>query len=88
MVTLFFFGYMLFAAGTVHPFAEHLVYAGIFIIPIIGTWALGRVTLSVVFLYMVTFDFMNAVGHCNFEFVPESLFRALPFLKYLVYTPT
>ncbi|KAG0603744.1 hypothetical protein M758_10G117600 [Ceratodon purpureus] len=75
-------------AGSVHPFAEHVAYAANFIIPIIGTWALGRVSVSMVYIYIIVFDIVNAVGHCNFEFVPECLFRALPFLKYLIYTPS
>lgn len=40
------------------------------------------------YCYLLGFDFLNAVGHANFEFVPLSLFRALPVLRYLVYTPT
>lgn len=75
-------------SGTVHPFAEHLAYAGNFIIPILGTWTLGRLSVSTVYIYLIGFDIVNAAGHCNFEFVPECLFQALPFLKYLIYTPT
>ncbi|KAK1583893.1 hypothetical protein Q3G72_027949 [Acer saccharum] len=33
-------------------------------------------------------DFMNNMGHCNFELIPNSLFSIFPPLKYLIYTPS
>lgn len=64
------------------------MYALVFTIPVIGTWGLGRMAISTLYIYFLGFDFMNAVGHCNFEFVPEWLFRVFPPVKYLIYTPT
>ncbi|CAM6038279.1 unnamed protein product [Sphagnum compactum] len=74
--------------GTVHPFAEHLLYLVIMYIPFAGTWLLGRGSMSMFYVYAIGFDFMNAMGHCNFEFMPACLLRAFPLLKYLVYTPS
>ncbi|KAF7844504.1 protein ECERIFERUM 1-like [Senna tora] len=38
--------------------------------------------------YVTYIDFMNNMGHCNFELIPKCLFRWFPPLKYLFYTPT
>lgn len=76
------------AAGTVHPFAEHLLYTTIFAIPLLGVWAFGNAFVGMFYVYWLCFDFMNAIGHCNFEFMPAWAFQAFPLLKYLVYTPS
>ncbi|KAE8670978.1 Protein ECERIFERUM 3 [Hibiscus syriacus] len=36
----------------------------------------------------VGFDFMRCMGHSNVEVVPAQVFNKLPFLRYLIYTPT
>ncbi|KAG5054723.1 hypothetical protein JHK85_007233 [Glycine max] len=36
--------------------------------------------------YVTYIDFMNNMGHCNFEVVPKWLFDIFPPLKYLMYT--
>lgn len=74
--------------GTVHPFAEHLMYTANFAIPLVFTWLAGGASMLMFYAYLVGFDFMNAVGHCNWEFVPRSWYRAFPPLKYLMYTPS
>mmetsp|Transcript_8399 Transcript_8399/g.29457 ORF Transcript_8399/g.29457 Transcript_8399/m.29457 type:complete len:625 (+) Transcript_8399:335-2209(+) len=74
--------------GSVHPFMEHLMYTANFAVPLLGTWACGGGSVAMFYAYLLGFDFMNAVGHCNWEFVPRQIFRALPFLKYMVYTPS
>ncbi|CAK9230354.1 unnamed protein product [Sphagnum troendelagicum] len=74
--------------GSVHPFAEHLMYTAIFAIPFLGTWALGGASMGMFYFYWLFFDFLNAIGHCNFEFMPTWMFQVFPPLKYLVYTPT
>ncbi|XP_024387740.1 very-long-chain aldehyde decarbonylase GL1-1 [Physcomitrium patens] len=75
-------------SGSVHPFAEHLMYTATFALPFLGTWALGGASIGMFYFYWLFFDFMNAIGHCNFEFFPTWMFRVFPPLKYLVYTPT
>ncbi|CAB4269350.1 unnamed protein product [Prunus armeniaca] len=74
--------------SVIHPFAEHVVYSALFFIPILGTM-LTR-TLSVVSFtaYITYIDFMNNMGHCNFELIPNWLFSLFPPLKYLMYTPS
>ncbi|KAL3694776.1 hypothetical protein R1sor_008427 [Riccia sorocarpa] len=74
--------------GVVHPFAEHILYALNFAIPLIGTRILGGASIGMLYFYWLWFDFMNAIGHCNFEFIPTWVFKAFPPLKYLVYTPS
>ncbi|KAL6659162.1 hypothetical protein ACP70R_003202 [Stipagrostis hirtigluma subsp. patula] len=39
-------------------------------------------------MYLTYIDFMNNMGHCNFEFIPGWLFQWCPHLKYLMYTPS
>jgi hypothetical protein len=62
--------------GSVHPFAEHLMYTANFAIPLLGTWAAGGASWSMFYIYLLGFDLLNAIGHCNFEFVPTALFKA------------
>ncbi|CAJ1948842.1 unnamed protein product [Sphenostylis stenocarpa] len=38
--------------------------------------------------YVTYIDFMNNMGHSNFEVVPKWLFQIFPPLKYLMYTPS
>ncbi|BBG97206.1 Fatty acid hydroxylase superfamily [Prunus dulcis] len=75
-------------AAVIHPFAEHIVYSALFFIPILGT-ILTRTTSVVSFTAYITYiDFMNNMGHCNFELIPNWLFSLFPPLKYLMYTPS
>nr|CAD1820911.1 unnamed protein product [Ananas comosus var. bracteatus] len=51
--------------------------------------AVTRTSSIIAFLgYLVYIDFMNYMGHCNFEIVPKWLFGIFPPLKYLMYTPS
>ncbi|KAL4186526.1 hypothetical protein AMTRI_Chr09g34380 [Amborella trichopoda] len=38
--------------------------------------------------YLTYTDFMNNMGHCNYEFIPKCLFQCFPFLNYIMYTPS
>ncbi|KAF4395290.1 hypothetical protein F8388_001677 [Cannabis sativa] len=38
--------------------------------------------------YITYIDFMNNLGHCNFELIPKWFFSLFPLLKYLMYTPS
>eukprot|EP00457_Paulinella_chromatophora_P001947 gb/GEZN01001950.1/.p1 GENE.gb/GEZN01001950.1/~~gb/GEZN01001950.1/.p1 ORF type:complete len:758 (+),score=48.66 gb/GEZN01001950.1/:221-2494(+) len=75
-------------SGSVHPFAEHLMYTVNFALPLLGTWLTGGFSISVLYAYLLGFDFLNCLGHCNFEFIPPLLYKFFPPLKYLIYTPT
>ncbi|MQM20746.1 hypothetical protein Taro_053774 [Colocasia esculenta] len=74
--------------AVIHPFGEHLAYFALFTIPLATMVWTG--TLSIVALagYEFYIDFMNNLGHCNFELVPKWFFSVLPPLKYLMYTPS
>lgn len=74
--------------GSVHPFAEHLMYGTNFAIPLIGTWAVGGASMCMMYVYLIGFDFMNNLGHINAEIVPSSLYSAFPPLRYLLYSPS
>lgn len=74
--------------SVVHPFAEHLMYAAMFSIAPLAAVVTNTASIGLVLGYMTWFDFMNNMGHCNFEFVPSWAFKIFPPLKYLVYTPS
>jgi len=73
-------------SGTVHPFMEHLAYTAIFSASVMVPYLMGAHSIILFYIYGVVFDFFNALGHCNFEFLP-SIFNSAP-LKYLIYTPS
>ena len=73
--------------GSVHPFMEHLMYTANFAIPLLGTWALGGASIAMFYIYLLGFDVLNAIGHCNFEFIPRWFMR-IPGMKYMIYTPS
>ncbi|XP_077252793.1 very-long-chain aldehyde decarbonylase GL1-5-like isoform X2 [Tasmannia lanceolata] len=74
--------------SVIHPFVENLTYFVLFTIPLMTLSLSG--TLSIVALagYETYIDFMNNLGHCNFEIVPNRLFQIFPPLKYIMYTPS
>ncbi|KAM5554451.1 hypothetical protein ABKV19_022699 [Rosa sericea] len=71
-----------------HPFAEHITYFMLFAIPMVATLLIGTASISSYFVYITYIDFMNNLGHCNFEFIPNWIFSLFPPLKYLMYTPS
>ncbi|WJX50080.1 Very-long-chain aldehyde decarbonylase cer1 [Trifolium repens] len=71
-----------------HPFAELLAYFTLFLIPLLTTLVVRKSSLAAFFGYIFYIDFMNSMGHCNFEFFPKKLFSYFPQLKYLSYTPS
>ncbi|PPD81165.1 hypothetical protein GOBAR_DD21902 [Gossypium barbadense] len=72
----------------IHPFAEHIAYFLLFSIPILTTVLTGTVSVIALAAYVTYLDFMNNMGHCNFELIPNWLFTLLPPLKYIIYTPS
>ncbi|KAH7669752.1 aldehyde decarbonylase protein [Dioscorea alata] len=74
--------------SVIHPFGEEMVYFMLFAIPLLTTAFTGTVNIIGVTLYLLYIDFMNYMGHCNFEVVPQHLFLLFPPLKYLMYTPS
>ncbi|XP_065864887.1 very-long-chain aldehyde decarbonylase CER1-like isoform X1 [Euphorbia lathyris] len=74
--------------AVIHPFAEHIAYLVIFSTPLLTTVFTGTSSMSILFAYITYIDFMNNMGHCNFELIPKWLFTVFPPLKYIVYTPS
>uniref|UniRef100_A0ACD5V3K8 Uncharacterized protein n=1 Tax=Avena sativa TaxID=4498 RepID=A0ACD5V3K8_AVESA len=74
--------------SVIHPFAEILAYFLIFTIPTVIPILMGCGSILVSGLYFVYIDFMNNMGHCNFELLPKWIFKVFPPLKYLMYTPS
>mmetsp|Transcript_58732 Transcript_58732/g.143667 ORF Transcript_58732/g.143667 Transcript_58732/m.143667 type:complete len:608 (-) Transcript_58732:612-2435(-) len=78
--------------GSVHPFMEHLMYTAVFALPLLGPHFTdfqqgGHCSLAMFYVYLVGFDVLNAIGHCNFEFMPLFLMR-IPLMRYVVYSPS
>ncbi|XP_073039096.1 very-long-chain aldehyde decarbonylase CER1-like [Primulina eburnea] len=74
--------------SVIHPFAEHIAYFVIFSMPILVTVLTGTASILSFAGYITYIDFMNNMGHCNFELIPKSLFSMFPILKYFIYTPS
>ncbi|XP_022851514.1 protein ECERIFERUM 1-like isoform X1 [Olea europaea var. sylvestris] len=74
--------------SVIHPFAEHIAYFVLFAIPLYTSVATGTASILSMAIYVIYIDFMNNMGHCNFELIPKWLLSAFPPLKYLMYTPS
>uniref|UniRef100_A0A0D9ZN31 aldehyde oxygenase (deformylating) n=1 Tax=Oryza glumipatula TaxID=40148 RepID=A0A0D9ZN31_9ORYZ len=74
--------------AVIHPFAEHLAYFLLFSISILPPIFMGCGSVLAGVLYITYIDFMNNMGHCNFELMPKWMFQTFPPLKYLIYTPS
>jgi len=74
--------------GSCHPFLEHVGYTANFAIPLLGTWLFGGASVAMFYIYLLGFDFLNELGHCNFE-IPllTKLLDVVPFARYLLYSP-
>ncbi|XP_047976263.1 very-long-chain aldehyde decarbonylase CER1-like isoform X1 [Salvia hispanica] len=74
--------------SVIHPFAEHIAYFLLFSLPFFTTIYMKNISILSVTVYFTYIDFMNNMGHCNFECIPKQLFSIFPPLKYLMYTPS
>ncbi|XP_044361758.1 very-long-chain aldehyde decarbonylase GL1-5-like, partial [Triticum aestivum] len=74
--------------SVIHPFAELLAYQLLFSIPMITCALTGTASIITFEIYLIYIDYMNNMGHCNFDLVPCWLFKWSPPLKYLIYTPS
>ncbi|KAK6123790.1 hypothetical protein DH2020_042467 [Rehmannia glutinosa] len=57
-------------------------------IPSLATAFIGYGSISLMYSYILVFDFLRCLGHSNVEVIPCQIFQAIPLLKYLIYTPT
>ncbi|KAK4784996.1 hypothetical protein SAY86_001685 [Trapa natans] len=70
-------------------FLEHLVLTTVMAVPILGPCLLWRNgSLVMIYCYIIIFDLLRCLGHFNIEVIPHQLLQAIPFFKYLLYTPT
>ncbi|KAL1172801.1 hypothetical protein V6Z11_A05G373300 [Gossypium hirsutum] len=76
------------AIAVIHPFAEHIAYFLLFAIPVFTMVLTGAVSVIALAAYVTYLDFMNNMGHSNFELIPNWLFTLLLPLKYIIYTPS
>ncbi|XP_021286620.1 protein ECERIFERUM 1-like isoform X3 [Herrania umbratica] len=74
--------------SVIHPFTEIISYVLLFMIPMLTTISMGTASIVSLFGYVTYIDFMNNMGHCNFEFIPKQVFSIFPPLKYFMYTPS
>ncbi|MCL7034549.1 hypothetical protein MKW94_000703 [Papaver nudicaule] len=72
--------------SVIHPFGEHLMYFILFMMPLLTMVFTGTGSIVGFAGYLTYVDFMNNMGHCNFEFVPSAVFTTFPFLKHIFYT--
>lgn len=76
-----------FTAGAATPL-EGVAMGAAVALPLAGACAAGCNSVALAFAYVLAFDNLRAMGHCNVEVFPSSLFQAIPALRYLIYTPT
>lgn len=76
------------AVAVIHPFAEHIAYFLLFSLPFFTTIYMKNISILSVVVYFTYIDFMNNMGHCNFEYIPKQLFSTISPLKYFMYTPS
>ncbi|XP_050874311.1 very-long-chain aldehyde decarbonylase CER1 isoform X2 [Lathyrus oleraceus] len=71
--------------SVIHPFAEHISYFLLFAIPKLTLVFSNKASVVAMVGYVTYIDFMNNLGHCNFEVVPKWLFDIFPPLKYFMF---
>ncbi|KAL6555199.1 Very-long-chain aldehyde decarbonylase cer3 [Orobanche gracilis] len=69
-------------------FLEQVLLSVVIGAPIIGSFAIGHGSISLAYGYVLVFDFLRCLGHSNVEIIPHRIFDVIPFLKYVLYTPT
>ncbi|CAN7006086.1 unnamed protein product [Brassica rapa subsp. trilocularis] len=67
---------------------ESLILCVVAGVPLIGSFLLGVGSISLIYGYAITFDFLRCLGHCNVAIFSHKVFETLPILRYLIYTPT
>ncbi|KAK8675165.1 hypothetical protein V6N13_033235 [Hibiscus sabdariffa] len=71
--------------SVIHPFAEHIAYFLMFTVPPMTTVLTQTASIVSFAGYITYIDFMNSMGHCNFELIPNWLFSIFPPLNYLIF---
>ncbi|XP_038987308.1 very-long-chain aldehyde decarbonylase GL1-1-like isoform X1 [Phoenix dactylifera] len=76
-----------FTAGLGTPL-EHLMLCVVMGAPLLGAFLMGSGSVCLMYGYILVFDSLRCMGYSNVEVFSHGLFEALPFLRYLIYTPT
>eukprot|EP00250_Pteridium_aquilinum_P008302 c17835_g1_i1 orf=132-2018(+) len=74
-------------AGTA-TFLEHLLLTVVMALPLAGIIAAKVASVGVLYAYVLGIDFMRTMIHSNVEVIPLWPFEWLPFLRYLLITPS
>ncbi|KAH8957646.1 hypothetical protein BDL97_07G103400 [Sphagnum fallax] len=74
--------------GSVTTMLEQVLQTGLIGVAMVGTVMLGGGSISMIYIYLLAFDSLKCMGHCNCEFIPATLFQLFPIAKYLLYTPS
>ncbi|KAM3323174.1 hypothetical protein P3S67_004325 [Capsicum chacoense] len=61
--------------AVIHPFVEVIAYAMLFFIPLVITLFTGTASVVSFGAYFTYIDFMNYMGHCNFELNSDTLYE-------------
>ncbi|GAB4853620.1 Very-long-chain aldehyde decarbonylase cer3 [Ancistrocladus abbreviatus] len=67
---------------------EHVALIPILAVPVVGPMMIGYGSVGLIYGYVLAFDFLRCMGHCNIEVFSCRIFEAVPLLRYLIYTPT
>ncbi|KAG6480981.1 hypothetical protein ZIOFF_057572 [Zingiber officinale] len=67
---------------------ENLAMTAVMALPLLGSFAVGYGSVGLVYAYVLAFDLLRCLGYSNVEVFPARIFHSLPFLRYLIYTPT
>ncbi|XP_024968118.1 protein ECERIFERUM 3-like [Cynara cardunculus var. scolymus] len=69
-------------------FLEELLVVIVIGLPILGCCLSGYGSKTVIYGYVIVFDFLRCFGYSNVEIVPHWIFESFPLFRYLLYTPT
>ncbi|KAJ3679208.1 hypothetical protein LUZ60_017219 [Juncus effusus] len=67
---------------------EHVIQVVVMTAPLIGAFLVGSGSIGLIYCHIIIFDFLKCMGYGNVEVFDSKLFESIPFLKYLIYTPT
>ncbi|VAI56137.1 unnamed protein product [Triticum turgidum subsp. durum] len=56
-------------------------------VPLAGAFLMGAGSLGLVYVHLLTFDYLRSMGYSNVEVISHRVFEAVPPLRYLIYTP-
>ncbi|KAI3694733.1 hypothetical protein L1987_77703 [Smallanthus sonchifolius] len=69
-------------------FLEELLVTTVIGLPILGCSLFGYGSKTVIYGYVLVFDFLRCFGHSNVEIMPHWVFDYFPLFKFVLYTPT